>query len=163
MKLLLIFAIALTGAAAAAPVQITPLMGASATAADASLGDISISKAASRAAIAGGNGAAYAEIANAGDTPDRLIGVKGDIANAIEIHEMSMDGGVMQMRKIDGLDIPAHGSAELKPGGYHVMLIGLTRALNAGDTISLTFVFEHAGEITVAVPVGKAGEAPHAH
>jgi len=67
----------------------------------------------------------------------------------------------MQMRKQDGLDVPAGGSVELKPGGNHIMLIGLTRALNEGDTLTLTFVFEKAGEVNVALPIGKAGGTSH--
>ena len=126
----------------------------------ATAGALSIQHAWVRAAIAGGNGAAYAQIANSG-AADRLIAVKGDIAPAIEIHEMTMVDGVMQMRRVDGLDIPAGGAAELKPGGYHVMMIGLTRDLKAGESVTLTFVFEHAGEVTLSLPVGKAGSDAH--
>ncbi len=115
-----------------------------------------------RAAIAGGNGAAYASLVNDTDAADRLIAVKGDVAKAIEIHEMTMTDGVMQMRKIDGLDVPAKGRAELAPGGNHIMLIGLTAALTEGETLSLTFVFEKAVEVVVQLPVGKAG-ASDAH
>lgn len=126
----------------------------------ATAGTVTISDSWSRAAIAGGNGAAYATIASNG-AADRLIAVKGDVATAIEIHEMSTEGGVMQMRKLDGLDVPAGGRVELKPGGNHIMLIGLTRALNEGDTLTLTFVFEKAGEVNVALPIGKAGGTSH--
>ncbi len=117
----------------------------------------------SRAAIAGGNGAAYARVVNDGDAADRLIAVKGDAAEAIEIHEMTTADGVMQMRKVEALDVPAKGSVELAPGGLHIMLIGLKNALKEGDTLTLTFVFEKAGEVSVAVPVGKAGGAAHDH
>ena len=126
-------------------------------------GPLSVAGAWSRGGIEGGNGAAYARIANDGDTPDRLIAVKGDIAGAVEVHETVADGDVMQMRKVDGLDIPAGGAAELKPGGHHIMLIGLTRTLNEGDTVNLTFVFEKAGEISIALPVRRSGGKPHDH
>lgn len=125
-------------------------------------GAISIDGAWARGAAAGGNGAVYARFANHGPA-DRLIAVKGDIAAAIEIHTMTTTDGVMQMRKVDALDIPANGTAEMKSGGYHVMLIGLTRALNEGESVDLTFVFENAGEATLAVPVGKAGGAHDRH
>lgn len=114
-----------------------------------------------RAAIAGGNGAAYARIVNDGEEADRLIAVKGDAANVVEIHEMSTEGGVMKMRKLDALEVPAKGVAELKPGGNHVMLIGLKDALSEGGALSLTFVFENAGEVAMELPIRKAGGHGH--
>ena len=126
-------------------------------------GPVSVQDAWSRGGIAGGTGGAYARIANDGEDADRLIAVKGDIAGAIEIHETVVENDVAQMRKVDGLDVPAGGAAELKPGGHHIMLIGLTRTLNEGDTVTLTFVFAKAGDVTVALPVGRAAATPHDH
>lgn len=112
-------------------------------------------------ASAGGNGAAYATLANAGTADDRLIAVKGDAAASIELHEVIMEGDVMQMRPVDGIAVPAGGSAELKPGGSHIMLIGLKAPLAEGDHVALTFVFETAGEIALDVPVQAAASTGH--
>ena len=71
---------------------------------------------------------------------------------------MSIVNGVMQMRQLaDGLPVPAGGSVVLKPGGYHVMLIGLKKPLAAGESIPLTLTFEKAGNISVTVPVRAMG------
>lgn len=114
-----------------------------------------------RAAMAGRNGAAYGRVVNGTGEADRLIAVKGDIATAVEIHEMTMEDGVMRMRKLEALDVPANGAVELKPGGNHIMLIGLKDALSEGGSLSLTFVFEKAGEVNVDLPIRKAGAHGH--
>jgi hypothetical protein len=72
---------------------------------------------------------------------------------------MSMEGDVMRMRQIDGIDLPAGKTVELKPGGMHLMLIGLTKPLREHDSFPLTLVFEHARGVEVEVEVGKAGAA----
>lgn len=104
----------------------------------------------------GGNGAAYAMIMNGG-AADRLIAVKSDLAAAVELHTMSEDGGIMQMRKIDAVDVPAGGMVMLESGGTHVMLIGLKAPLREGMTGTLTFVFEHAGEVNAELTVRAGG------
>jgi len=75
----------------------------------------------------------------------------------VEIHEMSMEGSVMKMRAVPGLDLPAGKTVELKPGGYHVMLMDLKKELKAGDTVPLTLVVEGADKkreiIEVKAPV----------
>lgn len=102
----------------------------------------------------GANSAAYMTIANKGKEPDRLVGAKADVSKAVEIHETVMDGDVMRMQPVQGgIEVPAGGQVELKPGGYHVMLIGLTRDLNAGDKFPLTLQFEKGGEMTVQAEV----------
>lgn len=99
--------------------------------------------------------AAYFTIRNDGPA-DRLTDATGDIARSVEIHETKMDGGMAKMERLTGIDIPANGSVELKPGGYHIMLIQPVRELKAGDTFSITLVFEKAGRkqvpVTVQVP-----------
>ncbi len=72
----------------------------------------------------------------------RLVSAKSPVAGVVEIHEMTMDKDVMKMRAIAGIDLPAGKAVELKPGGYHVMLIDLKRQLKAGDTVPLTLVVE---------------------
>ncbi len=81
---------------------------------------------------------AFMQIASAADA--RLISVSSPVAQA-EIHEMSMQGDVMRMRQIAGLDIPANKPVQLKPGSYHLMLVGLTKPIAEGDSVPLTLVF----------------------
>ena len=103
-------------------------------------------------------GAVYMTIDNKSDTADRLTGVSSAVADKLQIHEMKVENGVMQMREISGgLPIPADGSVVLKPGSYHVMLIGLKKPLTAGETFPLTLTFEKAGNISVTVPVQAMG------
>lgn len=106
-----------------------------------------------------GTGAAYLVIANASDEADVLIGVTTEVAGVVEIHEIVDVSGVMQMRPLaDGLEIPAGGEVTLEPGGYHVMLIGLTESLAPDTTYELVLEFEQAGE--VIVPIVVQGQAP---
>ena len=107
-------------------------------------------------------GAGYLTIRNDG-AADRLTGVAVDFGDA-QLHEMKMDGGVMQMRRLSGgLDIPAHATVQLAPGGYHLMFVGLKHPLVKGETVKATLAFEHAGPIVVDMPVaaiGASGPAP---
>lgn len=117
-------------------------------------------------------GALYAQIAGGPDA-DRLVNVEvsSRVAADAQIHETvmaegSMDhgdasmgdhmDGAMTMREVDGIDIPADGTVELKPGGYHVMLMGLKKPLAVGDVFDTTFVFEKAGAINVSVTVRES-------
>jgi copper(I)-binding protein len=92
-------------------------------------------------------------ITNGGPTDDRLISVATDVATTAELHETTNAGGMMAMAPVAGITIPANGQAELKTGGYHVMLIDLARELRVGETITLTLTFEKAGELTVTAEV----------
>ena len=104
--------------------------------------------------MAGMNSAVYMVLSNGSATPDRLVSAAADVAGAVEIHETVMDGDVMRMQQLtDGLEVPANGQVELKPGGLHVMLIGLTRDLNPGETFPVTLQFEQAGAVTVEAEV----------
>jgi copper(I)-binding protein len=103
-------------------------------------------------------GAVYMTLANKANTVDRLTGASSDVAAKVQIHEMAVVNGVMQMRQLaNGLAIPAGGSVMLKPGSYHVMLIGLKKPLTAGETLALTLDFAKAGNISVTVPVRAMG------
>ena len=112
-----------------------------------------------RATPTGANtGAVYMTLDNKSDTADRLTGASSDVADKLQIHEMKVENGVMQMREIPGgLPIPAGGSVMLKPGSYHVMLIGLKKPLTAGEKFPLTLTFEKAGNVSVTVPVQAMG------
>ena len=114
------------------------------------------------------NSAAYMTIANGGDKPDRLTGVKTEIATDAMLHESRMEGAVMKMVHLhDGLEIAAHATAELKPLGAHVMLMGLKRPLKEGETFPLRLTFAGQGDVTVTVTVAKqqpaAAEPTHDH
>ena len=77
------------------------------------------------------------------DTDARLVSAASPVAGVVEIHEMLMDKDVMKMNRIDGLDLPAGQSVELKPGGYHVMLMDLQAQVKEGDAVPLTLVVEN--------------------
>ena len=101
------------------------------------------------------NGAAYLTIQS--PTADRLVSASSPVAKKAELHTMSMQGMVMKMRPIAGLDIPAGQPVTLKPGGEHIMLLGLNQTLHEGQSFPLTLDFEKAGPRTVTVTVEKAG------
>ena len=110
-------------------------------------------------ASTGSTGAAYLTVKNAGDAEDRLLAVSTPAAAKAEIHTTTMDGNVMKMRPVDAVPVAAHGTAELKPGGLHVMLMELKAPLKQGDTIPLTLKFEKAGDVPVTVAVQGVGAA----
>ena len=101
----------------------------------------------------GVNSAAYMVLTNSGSQSDKLVGAESDIAEAVEIHESKIEGDVMKMEQIEFIEVPAGGEAELKPGGKHIMLIGLKKDLEAGDTVDLNLIFEYAGEMHVQAEV----------
>jgi len=96
---------------------------------------------------------AFMTIRNSTDTGERLIAVSADVAAVVEIHETTVDDDVMRMRPIEGIDIPAGGSAELQPGGLHIMLMGVGQDLVPGDTVSLKLDFESGRSLVVDAPV----------
>lgn len=126
--------------------------GAQSVAPAATLGPISIADPWVRGTTV--SAAGYMTLTNAGSMPDRLLAIVSDSASTSELHTTTEANGIVQMRPaVDGIEIPAGGRAELQPGGAHVMLLDLKYALKAGDYISLTLRFEHAGEITLEAPV----------
>lgn len=99
-------------------------------------------------------GGGFLVITNAGGKEDRLISATSPAAAEVQLHTMSMDGGVMRMRQVtDGLPVPAHGKLELKPGGFHVMFIGLKAPFTLGAKIPATLTFKRAGKVKVAFAV----------
>jgi len=98
--------------------------------------------------------AAYMLISNTGSEADRLLSASSDAAAATEIHLSEMKEGVMTMRPVEGgIEIPAGGQVELKPGGYHVMLIGLKHELAPGGKVQLTLTFEKSGQMAVEAQI----------
>ena len=92
----------------------------------------------------------------------KLSPYKGQIAAKVaELHASDTSNGVMTMRKVDAMDIPANGELTLKPGGYHVMLIGLNRPLVAGEKLPIKLKFEKAGEVTIDAKIKDKGGMGH--
>ncbi|MBL0373848.1 DUF1775 domain-containing protein [Rhizobium sp. KVB221] len=100
-------------------------------------------------------GGGFVTIANNGKTDDRLVSVSpASGADHVELHEMKVDGDVMRMRKLnDGIALPAGKTTEMKPGGLHMMFMGVKKPFMAGDTVKATFVFEKAGTVEIEIPV----------
>jgi len=107
-----------------------------------------------------GAGGAYLSVHNGGSTPDRLLGGSMPVAAGVEVHEMRMEGDVMRMRELPGLEIPAGKTVTLAPAGLHLMLTGLKAPLKLGDKLPLKLRFEKAGEIEVTVNVEDKPAAP---
>lgn len=106
------------------------------------------------APVAGG----FLTVVNTGNSEDRLLRVESDIAQRVEIHQMRNDGGVMRMRALpEGVAVPARGRLELKPGGYHLMLIKPRRALVEGGHFDATLVFQRAGRVPARFEVRAMG------
>ena len=122
-------------------------------------GDLVITQAWSRATPGGAKtGGGYLTIENKGSAPDRLIGGSADVAGKVELHEMSMKGGVMTMRPLDkGLTIEPGKTAKLAPGGLHLMLEDLKGPLKQGDKVPVTLEFEKAGKVQVSLDVQGVG------
>ena len=112
-----------------------------------------------RATPAGAStGAVYLTITNKSQEMDRLLSASSDVADKLQIHEMKVVNGVMEMREVTGgVAVAANGSVELKPGSYHLMLMGLKKPLKAGETIPLTLDFEKAGKVSITVPIRAMG------
>jgi periplasmic copper chaperone A len=126
---------------------------------DLKAGDLVISQAWARATPKGAKiGGGYLTIENTGSAPDRLIGGSADVAGSVQVHEMSMDNGVMKMRPMDkGLTIDPGKTVKLAPGGYHLMIMDLKSQLKQGDKVPVTLEFEKAGKVTVSLDVMGVG------
>jgi len=101
----------------------------------------------------GGTGAVYVTLQNTGAASDALVGASSEAADVVELHETIREGEVMRMRPVAKLELPAGGVQEMKPGGYHIMLINLKRALRPGDRVPLTLTFTNAAPVSLDVPV----------
>jgi periplasmic copper chaperone A len=101
----------------------------------------------------GGNSAAYMLLRNSGKETDRLVSATSDVAESVEMHVSQTENDVTTMRPVEFIEVPAGGETELKPGGLHIMLIGLKHELKPGDTVKLTLRFEKAGAVSVEAEV----------
>ena len=116
----------------------------------------------SRPTVAGANAVGYMTLANHGRAADALVRVDSPLAVRVEIHASSMSGGVMSMRKLDRIAIPAGGQASFTPGAYHLMLVGVNRTLVVGDVIPATLSFASGARLKVAFKVGGGPLPDHA-
>lgn len=124
------------------------------------VGGLTIGHPWSRPAAQGGNGAGFLSVTSKSAAPDRLTSVSSPVAARVEIHEsMIMDGKAMMHPRPGGLPVPAGGRAEMKPGGWHLMFIGLKRPLAIGDRFPATLTFQKAGKVQVefVVQAGAGG------
>ena len=122
----------------------------------AQTGSIEITEAWARATPGGAqNGAAYVTLVS--PTGDRLTGVSSPVAEKAELHQMTNDGGIMKMREVTAIELPPGTPVSLKPGGLHVMLMGLKHPLQPGQSVPMTLQFEKSGTREVDVTVGKVG------
>jgi copper(I)-binding protein len=118
---------------------------------------VQVENAWARATAAGAmSGGIFLTVTDTG-APDRLLGASTPVAATAQLHETVNDNGVMRMRPVAGLPLEAGKPVVLKPGGYHVMLMGLKQQLKPGDTFPVTLTFEKAAPVTATVTVGNAG------
>jgi len=108
------------------------------------------------------NAAGYLEIRNSGKEPDRLVGASTPNAERVELHMTVREGDVMKMREVQSFEVPAGQRLTLRPGGRHLMIVGLKRPLAKDERLPLTLRFERAGEIQVELGVQSAdSRKPH--
>ncbi|MCF3638532.1 copper chaperone PCu(A)C [Rhizobium sp. TRM95111] len=139
------------------------------------IGDLEIDHPASKATLPGQPvGGGFLTIVNHGDAADRLVSVTAPaVSDDVQLHEMTIENDVMTMRRLaGGVEIPAGGTVDLKPGGLHIMFMGLKQPLKEGEKIAATLTFEKAGTVDVEFNIesgkpsarhddAKAGEGAH--
>ena len=102
-------------------------------------------------------GAGYLKIRNAGDQPDRLVGVESAAADSVMIHNIVDEGGIAKMRHVDGLMLAGKSTTELAPGGLHLMFMAPRSPFKPGDVVKATLLFEKAGKLEVMFEVKPIG------
>jgi copper(I)-binding protein len=107
-------------------------------------------------------GAGFMQLRNAG-AADRVVGASSPVAARVEMHITTREGDVMKMREVKSFEVPAGGSFELKPGGAHLMLVNLKRALKKGEKVPLTLKLEKGGELQAELTVEELGARQPAH
>ena len=129
------------------------------------LGSLEISQPWTRATPATAQSAGgFLTVTNKGTTPDRLIAVRSAVSAKAEVHEVRMENNVMKMRELEkGLEIAPGATVMLKPGGYHIMFMGLKAPIAKDSEIPVTLVFEKAGSIDVALKAAAIGAAAPMH
>jgi len=149
------------GLAAAFALAAVQLVAAGVEAPDYDVGPIHIAQPWARATPKGASSSAgYMTVTNNGTTPDRLTCVSSDAAAQCQIHTMTMEGGVMKMRPVEGgLEVKPGETVTLKPSGLHVMFVDLKHPLEQGKTVEATLKFEKAGTVDVEYSIAAIGAA----
>ena len=143
--------IRLSSIAALAATAILTVTACSTSAADSNM---TVKDAWARPAAAGADTAVYFTIINGKTVPDVLVGVSTDAAQSASLHQTTTDAsGMTGMEMIPQVTIPAGGTVQFAPGGYHVMLVGLKQELKVGDQVKVTLTFEQAGVVQVTALV----------
>lgn len=101
------------------------------------------------------NSASFMTLSNNSDTNHAVVGAASSVSKVAELHTHTMTDGMMRMRRIDQIDLPANGSVTLQPGGLHVMMIGLERELVPGEEVAITLMFEDGSNTRFDAPVRK--------
>jgi copper(I)-binding protein len=101
------------------------------------------------------NSAAFMQIVNKGSSDHALVSGSSPASEEVELHTHTMEGGMMRMRQVEKIELPAGQTVSLQPGGLHVMLIGLKQELAPGEEVELTLIFEDGSEVTMKAPVRK--------
>lgn len=104
----------------------------------------------------------YLTVTNSGDEADYLVAATapGDLVDVVELHTVIEEGGMMRMRPVERIEVPAGGEVMLRPGGFHVMFIGVKQELKPGDVVRLSLTFERAGTVDVDAVVRPASPMP---
>ena len=136
----------LRGLSFAAMLAAAPSIG---LAGDVVKGDLKIENPWVRTTIPDRPSAGYMTVRNAGDGADAIVSASSPDAERIELHTHLMENGVMKMRPVEKIDVPAKGSAELKSGGLHLMIFGVKKPLKDGEALPITVVFEKAGPVEI--------------
>jgi periplasmic copper chaperone A len=127
-------------------------------------GDIQVRHPWSRATPPGAKIAvAYMEIRNLGSQPDKLLSASSSVAQRVEMHVTQHEGEVMKMRQVKAFEVPARERYALRPGGSHLMLVGLAQPLKNGERFAMTLRFERAGELVIELEVQEAGSKHPRH
>lgn len=130
---------------------------------DAKLGALVIQGAYMKPMVAGQtNSAAYLKISNTG-TDDKFVSAISTRAAMIQLHFMGMQGDVMKMNEVAAIDLPAGKTVELKPGSYHLMVMGVKTPFKEGENVKIKLKFEKAGELEMDFPVTNPGMSMSHH
>lgn len=121
--------------------------------------ELTIQNAWGRPGVSGSNSAVYFTIDNPLSQSNELKRISSDVAESVELHMSSMDAnGIMMMRPVESIEIPAKSTVDLKPGGLHVMLVGLKQDLITGGSITINLDFENTGSLTIEVPIKQSAD-----
>ena len=127
----------------------------------ANAGSLTFGNATARFLIAGRPGVVFLMIENKGGA-DKLISASSSLSNRVELHSHTMDNGVMKMRPVESIEVPANSVTELKSGGYHIMMFDVETLPEKGSKIPLSLTFEKAGEAQIEAVAGEP-DSTHNH